>query len=978
MGKESTSKASPLSTGGAGTIVEERLAGVILTKLLLGDSAPGIARVVRVRLQGAAAGHLLDDIIAFSGGADLPRVEMQVKRTMRPVSSDKEFVDALKQCLHAIKDHGDAIDSGELQLCLAATGPVPQLNALKELTNIARMHADYSSLQTVLVPSITAQIVRDRFVHTKQALANITQAQGQKLRDEELNTLTHRFLMATRIWCIDVGPDGRDTQDAINRLADIVPQGIRATDVFTHLTAIVQEQGPRAGTLDSARLRALLLQRGVSLSADPKKREQLAALQASSNRFLKGIRHTIGASLHLSRTLAVNTIIEAIAKEKLTLLSGPPGVGKTVLMREAMLEIAKTGTVVGLSIASRTNQSLADIQKELGAELATTLPAAATTGKRVFFIDGAEQILNDGGRLLAAILGTMPNGDEAPEWHVVATSRSDAAPMVAQCLRATNPPTPLNIDELSEYEVDAVVKEFPVLAPLRRHPRSARLLRRPYLVDLLIRANVSAEAEQTLGEEDVLIIFWQHLVRLSEGANPGRGSPDVREQICLELAEATITTTSAVKPRTVDGESLAGLRSDDILTRDRTYHQFAHDILLDYACAYRLLETDADALLDNVVAPRRFLRAVRLAVQRRLADVNDRPTKIVEVWKAICAQATTLVAKDGERWDDVPFLALINIGNPEPVLNALKAELLADKGEQLFKLLNVTRHYATTTQFDAAGMQFEIDVLLAAPIINLLADVGADLPFRLRYVAQELIRRWLLALHTRGDKPTHYIPDPTKMSAAFLAWIDEDEDGYGKYPDAALSALGLLADYWPKEADRIIEHLSSRPRKLAILVENPDVAPIFARLNPELCLRVATAYYLEWPPERRRTWTIAGVPVPPAPYKEGRDGVRDHDSQYFMRRKYLLAGPTFGPFAALLAASPEHGLKLVAAITEAATAARIKLENSWHEPSPTTTAPIVITMASPGTEVLKPYRGTANVWVWYRGAALVPIQQCLR
>src|SRR5207253_10194720 len=71
---------------------------------------------------------------------------------------------------------------------------------------------------------------------------------------------------------IYVGQDGRDTQDAINRLADIVPQGIRADDVFTHLITIVQEQGTRAGTLDNARLRALLLQRGVSLSRSEERR----------------------------------------------------------------------------------------------------------------------------------------------------------------------------------------------------------------------------------------------------------------------------------------------------------------------------------------------------------------------------------------------------------------------------------------------------------------------------------------------------------------------------------------------------------------------------------------------------------------------------------------------------------------------------------------------------------------------------------
>jgi hypothetical protein len=970
MSEGNVSETSPLSTGGAGTIVEYRLAGIMLAKLLLGASAPGITKVIRVCLQGAAAGHRLDDIIAFSSSAKLPRVEMQVKRTMHPVSSDKEFIGALEQCLRAMKDHGDAIDRGELQLCLASTGPVPQLNALKELTDIARMHADCSSLQTVLAPRITAEVVRDRFIHAKQALANITQARGQKLRDDDLNLLTHRLLRAMRIWCIEVGQEGRDVQDVINRLVDIVPHDLSAADVFTHLIAIAEEQGQRAGVLDSSRLRALLLQRGVSLSADPKKQKQLAVLQASSDRFLQDVRHTIGVSFHLSRPLAINAVIEAITKEKITLLSGSPGVGKTVLMREALLEIAKTGTVVGLNIAGRTHQSLAHIQVELGGELATTLPAAATTGPRVFFIDGAEQILTDSGQLLAAILSALPSGEEAPEWHIVATSRSDAAPMVAQRLWPAKPLKPLSIDELSDDEVAAVVNAFPLLSPLQRHPRSARLLRRPYLVDLFIRANISADAEQSLGEEDVLLIFWQHLVRLSEGAMPGRGSPDVREQICLELAEATIMTTDPAKPRTVNGEALAGLRSDDILARNRMYHQFAHDILLDYACAYRLLEADANVLLDRVVAPRRLLRAVRLAAQRRLADVSNQPRYIISLWKAIRAQAAALAMKDGERWDDIPFLALINLGNPEPVFNALKGELLINEGEQLFKLLNVTRSYATTAHLEAAREEFEIDVLLAAPIVALLALIGADLPASLSSAASELTRRWLLALHSRGDKVANYIPNPIKLPTALLSWLDNGNE-YSENLDVVLSSLGLLADYWPEEANSLIERLGNQPRKFAPLVENPDVAPIFARLNPKLCLSIATAYYLRWQSKEHAS-AIDDMPVPRAQPKEKVYGIRDHDSRYFMRRKQQLAGPMFGPFSGLLAASPEHGLKLVDAIVETATAARIKLENARNKNGPTTAAPIVIIMAPMGVKAPKSYRGTANVWVWYRGGGTGP------
>lgn len=968
MSKGASMQSSPLSSGGAGTIMEYQAAAVALARLLFGGSIIGVGNIARVRLQGAAAGHTLDDIVAFQSVADTPRTEIQVKRTVSPVPSNKEFISVVEQCLRGLDDYGSDVDNGKVHLCLTAAGPVGPLGQLRQLAELARAHNTYASLETVLVPKVTAKAVCDRFGHVKQTIANVLTAQSNELGDNELNKLTHRLLKGLWVWCVEVDATGRDRQDAIDGLARILPQGAQAADVFAHLVAIAEEIGPRSGTVDAAHLRGLLAQRGVTLSAAPQAQKDIATLQAKSRQYLESLRRTMGtssSSLHLPRTTAVDKVIEMATANEFTLLSGSPGVGKTVLMGEAVLNIAddKANTVIGLSIANRTGHSLADIQTELGADLSATLPGAATTGVRIFFVDGTEQTLTDGGQLLKSLLATIPK-ELAGGWHVIMTARSDAAQIVAQVLMPDNPPSPYPINELDDDEVAAVVKKFPALATLQRHPRSARLLRRPYIVDLLVRLNIT-DGAKSLGEEDVLASFWQQIIRRAEGARNGRGAADIREQTCLELAEAIMTTVGPIKPQTTDGEALAGLRSDEVLVKNHTYHEFAHDIMLDYVCAYKLTEHGADDLLAKAVSPRRFIRAVRLAMQWRLANATGSP-QVVETWQALQAQAETLAARDGDRWRDIPYLALINLGNPGPALQKLKAEMLAENGKQLSKLLNVARHNAITTQMEEADKDHEIDVILVAPIIELLADVGTDLPLSPSFLAPELTRRWLLAVYRNGGKPADFMADPAKLATAVAAWHRED---YGDQLEAVLSALGLLADYWPGQpADTILDNLiATRPHELSVLVEDPDNAQALARLNPALCLKIATAYYVGWPPAED-TWAHDGMPIPHTPLRDEEEGVRDHDPHYFYRRKHISSSPSHGPFAALLAVSPEHGLKLVSALVGPATEARIKLESRWDDRPGSSLTEITLSEG----DAVKIYRGTGHVWVWYRRGGVGP------
>jgi hypothetical protein len=54
------------------------------------------------------------------------------------------------------------------------------------------------------------------------------------------------------------------------------------------------------------------------------------------------------------------------------------------------------------------------------------MAAAATTGTRLLLIDGAEQMLTDGGALLRSLLEVVPRAPDAQPWRLLVTARDEA------------------------------------------------------------------------------------------------------------------------------------------------------------------------------------------------------------------------------------------------------------------------------------------------------------------------------------------------------------------------------------------------------------------------------------------------------------------------------------------------------------------------------------------------------------------------
>lgn len=968
---------SPEATGGAGTIEEYELGAVALAGLLTGGLVPGLATpITSVALQRRAAGNALDDLVLRSGtGAADNGIDYQVKRTASPTASDVAFVDTLVQAIDALRQQPEAFADGSLRLGFAASGPTGPLVQLRRLAEIARSHASGATFRGVLVPGATGRDVRTRYGHVRRAVGQATNRRGETLTDDGLDDLTFDLLRHLHVWVFEVGDDGRDVLEATSRLAQLVPpDGPDARGVFSELRRLAEAWGPSAGVIDAPMLRSALMARGIPLTADPRHRVQLDRVLSASRQELARTVDQIGGRLRLERPGPAGDLRDAIQAGGIVLVSGAAGAGKSVLARRAVQELGDGATAVAISLSTRSGDTLATVQQEFGVtHLASVLAAAPTTGPRVLLIDGAENALTDAGRLLESLLDAAPtDGRNSPPWTVVITSRSDAAGPLTERL-GTRLSNRLEVDELSTPEIEEVSRTFPELASLMRNPRSKRLLGRPYLVDLMVRSHASPREGDVLGEEDVIAIVHEKVVRRNEGLVPGMGSPHDRGVAWSKLAEAVVAGSGSSRLTDADGSAVDGLVSDGVFRRTTSAYGFAHDVLADYAVSMRLGDGDGAAMLEAATAPRSLIRAVRLSIQQQLAVASHDPAEVRRAWVAALALTRSLSARDGTRWEDVPYEALVSLGDPGPVMAALTPELLNDDGAGLSKLLAATGRYATTLHPQPDGEALLLDYVLSAPVVALLGSLSDRVPARLTGLATQLVRRWLVSVEVAGGQASTFVTDPTLLSAAVAGWVDDD--GYGELYEATLAVAGLLGGHLSAESYALLDRARQRAHDLDVVVEDPDVAAALARDNPELMLGVAGSYYLDLPltldrdtpgrrparsakrrPGRHRTGGLSGY--------EDEECVREHSHRVSRRLGFGLAGPEFGPFAALLASSPVHGLRLVGAVVDAASDARIRIEESFGNPP----GQVQLPLKMPHWDEAVTYSGPGTAWGWYRRA----------
>lgn len=499
---------------------------------------------------------------------------------------------------------------------------------------------------------------------------------------------------------------------------------------------------------------------------------------------------------------------------------------------------------------------------------------------------------------------------------------------------------------MTEEEREALTTTFTALARLRGEPRTSWLLGRPGLVDALLRTGEALKPADLLCEADVFRAVWRTLIRGDEIHAVVTASPDDREQAALSVARRNLCIV-AEPPH---GTAAAELRSDGVLRvpNDPALSpgdEFATDLFRDFALC-RLFIVDGWDPLTSAGAPRWSIRAARLGCQAALAS-GDRTA----AWATLSTKFGAIAKELGQRWLEVPYEALLTLGDAEVAIRELWGILNAEDSVGLRTLLRLAQsRYVNGTIGDPFSLAPVVKVTYCdGRPIDKAALIGHD---RVREVVQDIVLAWLRGMATTRQA------DPLRQQVRDVI-LDSDPPLYDDFAVESLASLGpdldARAEKWLREV------AAERPGQLNAAVESFSVAVSLSAANPGLLLDLAEAYYIEKPDPRDR-WGGGHLLD---------DGIRDFKHGLGPGFGIPAAAWCYGPFFRLLNTIPSETIAFINRMLNHAARFRVEKSSTCGDQAgePGNFAGVELDLPAVGPRL---FVGDIHVWAWYRGTSVGP------
>lgn len=954
---------SPYSTGGGGVRLEHSYAACLLAGMLAGEALSELGEslsVDSIRLQASDASEV-DDILIEGRDAqgEVHRSSIAVRRSPALTRSDSASVPLFRDFLTVVIEQWSAVSAGRWRLVLAVSTNANAITQLAELAELARSVPSGQALESRLAqPGRTNASVRDRYEHVKglveQAAEGFATASGLAVVELTWRLLTS--LAVRTLWLERTDRTGRAT--AVNTLQRVLNGSTPATAdaLFSRIEELVGTWAPQAAVLTQSVIRRSLSD--YPLSRSPRFSSAWAAFDRLGARLRDSIRPILGAgtqTLELDRSMErsrLDAAMRSVGTGSGTLVViGDPDVGKSALTLRVAEVIRDNGAAVTSLSLRDLPSSTSEFERQLGGfAIDDVLAAGDARPVRLMVIDGAESALEGKGPMLQALATAAIKAGIG----VVAVTRTDGSRQVRDLLarsgelaRTDTAQVEHAIGSLTPDERDHLAATFPTLARLRGDTRASWLLGRPGLVDALLRTGEDLDPADFLCEADVFSAVWRSLIRGDEDRAAGTASPDDRERATLSVAKRSLGLPGDHVP----GTARAELRSDGVLRLPNNAalspgDEFSTDLFRDFALC-RLFIVEGWQALATARAPRWSIRATRLGCQAALLAQETS-----SAWNALATQFAQIAYAHGERWSEVPFEALLTLGDAEPAIRELWDTLTADDGSSLATLLRLAEaRYVNGTIGDAFALAPLVKIAFCeTPTIIRGPRFGHR---TVHEVVQDIVLAWLRGMATSR-------PQPDQLRQAVRETILADDPPlHDDFSIEALATLGADLDDHAEEWLRAVAE--GRPSNLNPAVESFVVSLSMSQARPQLLLDLAEAYYIELPDPRDR-------------WGGGRmldDGIRDFNHGLGPGFGVPAAAWYYGPFFRLLNTGPVETIGFINRMLDHAAKFRVQKVSSYrsNQNTPDELEGVRLDLPSTGERL---FVGDGHAWAWYRGTSVGP------
>ena len=668
-------------TGGAGFEYEDLVCAWATAAMLAGRSPLGldVGPLREVRGQAAALGWSLDDVVITGTAGGEPRWSASIKSfdMLSEPELSAEFVDAAWREL--LKDSfRPAVD--RVGFVCSSTGE-QNWNALMKLIGDAR--ADPWGLGSrLLTKGAFNEIERSIW-----ASCVCPPSLARQLEPGDIANSPTRLLAALIPTRLDLmRPGSQALVEALDfcRAALAPEQASRDADLWNALCVVVSDVRPRGGALDWPQV-ASRLGHDFAFALRPDVRTDWELLAEQTRVAMEGVRDVLGDGTTLPRGDAWSTLESTTVSAPVAFVTGQSGCGKTALAKRWLMD--HNCSRLWLS-SSDLDGGLAAFRSRVGLTRGLADVLLLTPGSTRVVVDGLDRAYAPDLFAAAAAIARAASASDG-RLQLLITSQQMELRRVARQLADSNGPSGAvaQMANLDDDDVRIVLERHPQLQKLAVAGQLESVLRRPKLLDLVLRAASGGEPVLQLvtDEASVAEVWWQHFVL----SGP---SPAARQELVIELATRQ---ADEMLPWTPAGDLPAGnveradeLRRDGVLDQTSSRYIFSHDLFADWALLQRLRALGDGALgqLGRKAELPTWHRAIRLHALLVLREQG------LEAW---AAQRESLDADDQRLVADLFLDATLFADDALSLLEAIWPTLVADDGALLQRLLRRFLHVAT-------------------------------------------------------------------------------------------------------------------------------------------------------------------------------------------------------------------------------------------------------------------------------------------
>lgn len=976
---------NPFSTGGGGETFEQLVGTSYLVALLAGDIPRGLdgGTTKEVKFQQRYEGSLLDDVVVTSNnGSSERKLAIQIKHDLT-FSDNEKFARVIDDCWKTYtntytsalgRNFDPKLDRIGIGIGVYQTKISKHLHPLLEWARTSNNSEDFFKKVFFKGERFSSNEKQEYLEIFKKLLSK---SKGEEINNEEV----WKFLKCLVVIHFELEYEGsRDLSYCWNRLRDLLKDRncSAAKSLFNNLSSIVEINSRSAGSLDRNKLITQIQSMGdlIALKEYSNFTADLDSLSKHTNNVLECIRDTIGEDIRLPRTDIIETLEDNIKNYDIVIIAGEPMVGKSVLLKMFANRLRSEGEIIAFSIERFSGTSIENFLHNINVNnnFNSLLFAAGMAPLRCVFIDGLENAIDENKRrILNDLLIQVKKYNEqilSDNWHkencwkLVITSRKQELKDILPhlniekcCANDKDKLKVIDIDPLNQKEIQYVSKKFPRLKDLIRQNNLKEILSIPLVLDMLTRSSITLQLElypETFTESWLYEWFWKDVVKLANGAVTGRGNPEKREQLLLNIGEKVIEADSYVKiTNDMNVEALSGLKSDKILYSENNKLRFYHDSYKDWTLT-TFIKFNEDKLFNflsknqgnpNLVRPFRLYCSYFLEVEHKLLE-----------WVSL----VNLLTEENSlspRWQQIALEALLYSPLIDELLIQIKSYLFQDEAILLTRILKLVRTVCTEP---------------APWIYSTLSDLPADkLEKYLAFGRIPIKPIWSsvikIALQYPGEIKDELLKE---LSYIFEDWMINTKGNEEFRKEIALKSLYLLDNellmsyensvnkrymnsfLWA--ADLIPESVSNFVRQKVIRNENKEDIEFEEFILEEgwkpLCmyLPALTVEVFE---------SLLCTKIDPDVFKSEfpsfmYDGIRDVQSYY---------KPTClkGPFLSLLRIAPQEGLKLIHIVVNHATKCWMTIKERENSRKP-------IAQIIKLTDCTVKVWGDEQIYRWYR------------